>query len=371
MRIAFLTTLFMPSFGGAEIFLHHLAKDLTQRGHHAVVLAPRSRKHGQAFVMTYPHLRTLRARSKRFMVANALPFLVAAHWKHRFDLVHCQGEYHETAAAYAFHQLTGVPYVCRPIGGGFTNAENHPKVQQRLSRSLSKVSLMFAQGDFLRQRITSYGIDDQKIVTINNGVRSEEIRRGKAMAPVVNEPYLFFAGGLKPVKGYDLALRAFSRIASAYPDLKLVMMGINQKMDHFRQMVSELEIEGRVLYLHWCDRATVASLFSHASIYLCPFHRSPFSNANLEAMAAGIPIIATAVDGNIEQIEDGVQGFLIPPNDVDALAQKIDMILSDPDLRHQLGRNALSRSHFFGWQRMVDRYEQCYERVISHTGELK
>ena len=82
-------------------------------------------------------------------------------------------------------------------------------------------------------------------------------------------------------------------------------------------------------------------------------------------MAAGIPVIATAVDGNLEQIEDGGQGFLIPPDDVDALAEKIDLILSNPELRRQLGQNALIRSREFGWQRMVDQYEHYYRQVVS------
>lgn len=330
-----------------------------------MVIAPGSRKHRNAFKMTYPYIRTFRARSKRFLVGNALPSLLTAHLIHRFDLVHCQGEYHETTAAYYFHRITGVPYVCRPIGGGFTNAEEHPKVQKNLFKALSDVSLMFAQGSFLKQRILEYGIPAEKIVTIHNGVRLDEIRAFKTQAPIVEPPYLFFAGGLKPVKGYDIALKAFARVSQSYPDLKLVMMGIDQKREHFNYLVTELGLDHRVVYLHWCDRPTTANLFCHAEIYLCPFHRSPFSNANLEALAAGVPIIATAVEGNLEQIRDDVEGFLIPPNDGDILAAKIEQILSNPGLRRRLGKNALARSYAFDWQCMVDRYESSYERVLS------
>jgi glycosyltransferase involved in cell wall biosynthesis len=365
MRIAFLTTLYMPCLGGAEIFLHHLVSDMVRRGHHAVVIAPGSRKHRKAFKMTYPYMRTFRARSKRYMVGNALPSLLTAHMFHRFDLVHCQGEYHETMAAYYFRRMTGVPYVCRPIGGGFTNAEEHPKVQKKLSKALSDVSLMFAQGSFLKQRILDYGIPAEKIVTINNGVRLDEIRALKGQTPVITPPYLFFAGGLKPVKGYDIALKAFARVSRSYPDLKLVMMGIDQKKEHFNRLISELGLDNRVVYLHWCDRLTTANLFCHAEIYLCPFHRSPFSNANLEALAAGVPIIATAVEGNLEQIRDGVEGYLIPADDVDALAAKIEQIISNPELRNHLGKNALARSYAFDWKYMVDRYEKSYEQVLS------
>ncbi len=365
MRIAYLTSLFMPQLGGAEIFLHHLVKEMISRGHHGVVIAPRSRKYRHAFQMTYPRLRALRARSKRFLVGNALPSLMVAHLMHRFDLIHCQGEYHETIAAYYFNKMTGVPYVCRPVGGGFTTVEDYPKLQRKLSKALSRVELMFAQGAFLRRRIQDYGIPDSKIVTIHNGVRIEEIRQCKSHQPIVEPPYLLYAGGLKPVKGYDIAVKAFGQIAGIFPDLKLAILGIDQKKKAFDALVSELGLADRIRYLHYCDRATTMTLFCHAEIYLCPFHRSPFSNANLESLAAGTPIIATAVEGNKEQIQDGVQGFLIPPDDPEAMARKIELILSDSALQRRLCGHALSRSHDFGWSRMVDRYEACYMKVLQ------
>jgi glycosyltransferase involved in cell wall biosynthesis len=365
MRIAFLTSLFMPYLGGAEIFLHHLVSDMSRRGHHVAVIAPGSRKHRDAFEVTYPHIRALRARSKRFLVGNALPSLMAAHWRHHFDLVHCQGEYHETRAAYYFQKISGVPYVCRPIGGGFTNVEGRPKLQAKLFKTLTGAELVFAQGGFLKQRILDAGIPEAKIVTIHNGVRAEEIRPHKIASPVIVPPYLLYAGGLKRVKGYDIALKAFARVAGSHPELKLVIMGIDQLRSEYEALLSSLNLNNRVIYLKWCDRPTTANLFCHATIYLCPFHRSPFSNANLEALAAGVPIIATAVEGNLEQIENGVEGFLVPPKDVDAMAEKIELILSDADMHRNLARNALRRSRQFEWQKMVDRYERCYHNVLA------
>ncbi len=371
MRIAYLTSLFMPQLGGAEIFLHHLATDMTARGHHSVVIAPRSRRYRRAFQMTYPRIRSLRARSKRFLPGNALPFLLAAHWRHRFDLVHCQGEYHETIAAHHFHKLTGVPYVCRPIGGGFTNIEGYPKLQRRLSRALSGVEVMFAQGEFLRRRILAHGFPDARIVTIHNGVRIEEVRQYRNQRPVVEPPYLLFAGGLKPVKGYDVAVKSFARIAGAFPALKLVVIGIDQKKVDFESLVSRLGIVDRVAYLSYCDRPTTMSLFCHAEVYLCPFHRSPFSNANLESLAAGTPVIATAVEGNVEQIRDGVDGFLVPPDDPEAMADRIKAILDDPDLHARLRQNAAARSSDFAWSRMVDRYEANYRKVLADKKRMR
>ncbi len=359
----------MPFLGGAEIFLHHLAADMTHRGHHSVVIAPGSKKHRHAFEMPYTRVPALRARSKRFLVGNALPSLLAAHMFHHFDLVHCQGEYHETVAAEYFKRLTGIPYVCRPIGGGFTNVEHYPKLQKRLARALSGAERVFAQGGFLKQRIMNHGIPDDKIVTIQNGVRIEEVRRYKNSPPVVAPPYLFYVGGLKPVKGYDVALKAFGKVAGRFPDLKLVMTGIDQKKEDFKALLSKLGLGDRVRYLNYCDRAATMNLFCHAEIYLCPFHRSPFSNANLEAIAAGTPVIATALEGNLEQIRDGVEGYLVQDNDSDGLADRIERILRDPILHQRLRENAFERARMFDWPRMVDRYEEVYQQVLEAKGK--
>ena len=83
-------------------------------------------------------------------------------------------------------------------------------------------------------------------------------------------------------------------------------------------------------------------------------------------LAAGVPIIATAIEGNLEQINDGVEGLLIPPNDADAMAAGIDKILSNPDLHRRLSQNALIKSKAFEWEHMVDHYESSYARVLSN-----
>ena len=82
-------------------------------------------------------------------------------------------------------------------------------------------------------------------------------------------------------------------------------------------------------------------------------------------MAAGTPVIATALEGNLEQISDGVEGFLVPPGNPAAMAEKIALILTNHPLHQRLRAQALLKAHTFSWQRMVDRYIQNYERVLA------
>ncbi|MFT5131267.1 MAG: glycosyltransferase involved in cell wall biosynthesis, partial [Rhodothermales bacterium] len=152
MTIGFHTSLFMPSQGSAELFLHRLVGDLQERGHKVVVIAPSRQKH-LASGFPYPFVRSWRPRSKRYFVGNALPQLLYAHMRHRFDVLHCHGEYRAACSGYQFHRFTGVPYVCHALGSDFATVEHYPRLQRKMCTALSKVSKMIAQGSFLRHRM--------------------------------------------------------------------------------------------------------------------------------------------------------------------------------------------------------------------------
>src|SRR5207302_70421 len=103
-------------------------------------------------------------------------------------------------------------------------------------------------------------------------------------------------------------------------------------------------------------------------------HTSDFEgmpNAVMEAMAMGLPVVASAVDGTCELIEEGVSGYLLPPGDVDAFAQRIRELMEDSDLAHQLGekahRDVLER---FGMARMIEAYEQLFLSLVDSKSAL-
>jgi len=363
MNICFLTSLYMPFMEGAEIFLDRLVRDLQYRGHQVVVIAARRR--GEKEKLDYPFVRGFRHRSKRYFLAANLPILLWAHRKHHFNIIHCHGEYQPAITAYYFNKITKVPYVCRATGGAFSSVHAYPKLQRKLAKGLSRASLLIAQGDFLKQRILEKNVNKEKIIVINNGVRISEITACKNISPCIEPPYILHVGGLRKVKAYDIAILSFEKIAQKFSQLKLVIAGCDQEKKHFDQLIKEKKLIDRIIYLGNKNRKEIASLFCHAELYLSPFRKAPFSNANLEAMASGIPIVATAIEGNLEQIRDGIEGFLVPIDDVDLISEKMCLLIENRDLRKKMGENARQRSQFYSWEKMVDKYENCYRRIVS------
>ena len=363
MTIGFHTSLFMPSQGSSELFLHRLVGDLQNRSHEAVMVAPsRQRPTG----LPYPFVRCWRPRSKRYFVGNALPQLLYAHMRYGIDVLHCHGEYRAACSAYLFHKFTGVPYVCHALGSDFATVEHFPRLQRKMRTALSKVSQMVAQGSFLRHRILELGIPEEKITIAPNGVDIESFRACfKSDTRMVESPHILYAGGLRRTKGFDLLLRAFAEIADDYRDVKLLLVGNNRRMTDFETQVAELQLDERAMYLGVCPHEVVAELMGNCLFCVAPARRSPFSIVNLEAMAAGVPLLLTAVDGNCEQIRDGEEGFLVPVGDVKALAAGMRRLLADDRLREHMGAKAFARAASFSWANTVSAYEACYKQVAK------
>jgi len=108
-------------------------------------------------------------------------------------------------------------------------------------------------------------------------------------------------------------------------------------------------------------------LYRAADIFVQPSHVEGMSNALLEAMACGLPAVATTVGAAPQMVDDGVDGLLVPPGDPDALASAMVRLLGSPDLRHTMGAQASDHVHSrYSMSRVVDQIEARYAVVTSH-----
>jgi glycosyltransferase involved in cell wall biosynthesis len=106
-------------------------------------------------------------------------------------------------------------------------------------------------------------------------------------------------------------------------------------------------------------------LFQHALLFVCPSRREPFATVNLEALAAGKPLVATSVGGNMEVINEGGNGFLVPPDDPEALATRILTLLKDPSLGTTMGRLSSDLARRYDWQVILPQYTAVFEEALG------
>lgn len=201
------------------------------------------------------------------------------------------------------------------------------------------------------------------VTQIYNGVDTEVFRPGPAdgvRAELGLGPETFavgVVGRLDPIKDHPTLFRAFTELRNTAPEARLLVVGDGPE----RARLESLAGEG-VLFLG--DRADVPEILRALDLFVLPSRNEGISNTILEAMATGLPVLATAVGGNPELVESGVTGTLVPPGDPAALARALEAYAAAPERRAAEGAAARTRAlERFSIPAMVEGYEAVWRRV--------
>jgi len=174
------------------------------------------------------------------------------------------------------------------------------------------------------------------------------------------------AGRLVEVKGIEYLLRAASVLRYEFPSLQVEIAGSGPLREKLEHEVARAGLAQHVRFLGWIE--DIGSVLSRWSIFVMPSLDEGFPIAALEAMAAGVPVIATSVGGVPELIQDGTNGCLVPPRDVDALVSRLRVLLCDPALRNRIGLAGFLRARdHFGPAQMVASFARLYNELLSTT----
>jgi sugar transferase (PEP-CTERM/EpsH1 system associated) len=282
--------------------------------------------------------------------------------------------FHANVPGRVLGRLAGVPIVIsseRTMGqeGGVRRWLN--RITGPLPDRVACVSESVAE--FAAQTI---GIPPAKLAVIPNGIPLEDFQPGDRSSARVDLgiPLRVIVAGtvgrLQPVKGTSYLLEAWSRLASDYPDAILLLVGGGPQQAALEKKGRRLGISERVRFLG--NRADVPDLLRGMDVFVLPSLWEGMPNAALEAMAVGLPVVATAVGGTSEVVVDGVTGLLVPPSDPDALAQSIARLLCDPDLRYKMGQAGRERVvNHFSVERTVEQTARLYEQLLVEKGILE
>lgn len=206
--------------------------------------------------------------------------------------------------------------------------------------------------------------------------RTRVVYNGVAPAAAVcrpeypDHPVVTLVASVRPVKGIDVFVRAAALVRARFPEARFVIAGsFGTNAEHVQYAKEVLELNqklGNEGYLSFAGHSdNVAQVLSTSDVFVLPSRSEGFSNALLEAMAHGLPCVATEVGGNPEIIQDGITGHLAPPEDPAAIAGRVVALLSDPALRRRLGdagREWVLRH--FTIKRMSDEVARSYEELL-------
>jgi colanic acid/amylovoran biosynthesis glycosyltransferase len=213
--------------------------------------------------------------------------------------------------------------------------------QRRYRRMFQSVAGVFCVSQYLADRVVQAGCPEHLIHISPSGVVLEDF------PPGTPEPgRLIAVGRLVEKKAPDLTLEAFARIAAAFPDAHLGMIGDGPLADRCREVVARHGLQHRVTLYGALQHQEVAALMRRASVFVQHSVTAPngdiegFPTAIAEAMAVGLPVVATRHSGIPEHVHEGESGLLVDEGDVAGMSRAIEQLLADPDLARRMGRAA-------------------------------
>ncbi len=241
-----------------------------------------------------------------------------------------------------------------------------------LARLVHRVVVVAAHG---RRRLTEEeGVPAHKIKLIYNGIDGSRFRpepSAVAAAAIRAElgidplaPVAGIVARLDPIKNHDGLIRAMAGVVSHLPEAVLVVIGDGPRRSQLEALVAELGLDRHVRFTG--ARTDVPALMGALDLFVLPSHSEGLSLTLVEACAAGRPIVATDVGGNGEVVMDGHNGLLVPANDVRALGEAMQALLSHPARAQAMGRDGRRRFEAeFTQDGMVRAYESLYEECFA------
>jgi len=187
-----------------------------------------------------------------------------------------------------------------------------------------------------------------------------------------NTHNILFFGYIREYKGLMYLIRALKLIKEKIPDVKLNIVGRPiEKFDKYLQEINQLGLKQNIqLHLDYVPPGQIEQYFQEASVVALPYLDISQSGVVQLAYAFAKPVVTTNVGGLSEVVDDGKSGFLVPPKDIDALADRISLILNNPELQQQMGNYALHLAHTkFSWDTIGSKTTELYQ-TLSSSKEL-
>lgn len=345
-------------FGGAETMCENLTYALIRMGHQVTVVSLYDEQTPIARRMEKNGVKILYLDKKLGLDLSMVPKLMKILRQEKPDVVHTHLDVIKYAVAAA--KLSGIRRCVHTV-----HNVAHEEAEGRLQKLINTVyfrlgwSVPVALSPKVRDTIVSfYGLKQEKVPMIYNGVDLGKCCP-KAQYALTEPANLLHIGRFNEQKNHKGLLEAFAQVLKTHPDCHLNLIGDGELLEEVKGYVQTLGIQEKVEFLG--NQSNIYPFLQQSDIFLLPSKFEGMPMTIIEAMGTGLPIVASAVGGVPDMLEDNVSGMLVSC-DPEQTAQAVLELLDKEDLREKLGTNALADSEKFSAEHMA----RCYCDVYTN-----
>jgi glycosyltransferase involved in cell wall biosynthesis/peptidoglycan/xylan/chitin deacetylase (PgdA/CDA1 family) len=364
----------LDKMGGAERSLYLLAEGFEKRGHRVIVCSLKGGELSEKMHQDGFHLENLNVNKiYNYSGLKAIFRMVRIVHREKISVIlsyHASSDFIGILVAF----LARIPIVTTRRDMGFMLKPRHIWLYRFINRFFDRIATVSSA--VKEVVVQTQWAKRSDIVVIHNGVVSFSTS-AKVLSPFerlnsidLNDGYLKICclANIRPIKGHNYLIDAASLVVKRFPNVCFLLVGdydINDPyFNELQRQIKTLRLQSTVKITGELPRQDVPALMAAMDISALPSSSEGMSNTLLESMSAGKPVVATAVGGNPELVEDGKTGYLVPPRDSHSMAEALLKLLANPELRHDMGlrgRSLVERK--FSVTRMAERYEDLLEFV--------
>ena len=355
MRVALVCPYAWDAPGGVQVHVRQLAQRLRGRSHEVLTLAPAfDPVEASGFVRVGRPVRVRFNRSVAPIAPTAGGTTLRALERFAPDVVHVHEPFVPGPSMAATR--TGAPVVAT-FHAYADRAAVLSAAAPLLSRVWRRITLPIAVSEAARSFVARR-FHGSQIQVVPNGV---EVELFADAAPAALPPgrAILFVNRLDPRKGFATMVEAFERVARSHPEAILLVAGDGPERGALERLPTSLR--PRVVMLGSVPHQELPPFHAAAEVFCAPaVGRESFGIVLVEAMAAGLPVVATDIPGYDEVVRDGIDGILVRPRDAAALAEALARVLDDPVLAKRLAEAGRDRARLYSWDRVTDQIEDLY-----------
>jgi len=385
-RLVLVTRRFWPLVGGAERAIANLAAELAARHVEVTVLTARWQPQWPAEI-TYRGVPVVRLANPPVRFWGTIRYMQAlARWlkrnRDRYDLVYVAMLKHDAYAALGACARR-VPVVLWAPGAGRSGDclwQLEARCGRRIKRRCMQADALIGQSRAIQRELIAAGYPRPRIHYLPIGVAPAPVADPEARAaarraltgvnPALHSTpstrLAVYTGRLDEAKGLGELVAAWPAVLTRHPGARLWLAGEGPYQAALEEQIESRDLAGRIVLAGVFD--DVDELLAAADLFVLPSREEGMSRALLEAMAAGLPIVASDIPGNRNLVSDGEHGLLVPPGDVDALSAAVCRLLDEPEPAGRLGAAARDRlQNEFSLAAMAEKHLALFETLLRSS----